>query len=169
MKDRTFVDVKNKVFIVDGNKYPLVYALCCPMTGEPVVVIIRGKSCFSQLESCVPNDGSVERVGKTSGLLFKSTISTHYVETMEKDGEGNDVKDYKGIRYYYGLKEDALIEKVFTEEYRGRKIRLETFKKKLFDGKLKGFFVGREVVNGQDLVIAYCIKEADPEAEIEEE
>lgn len=169
MKDRTFVDVKNKAFIVDGNRYPLLYAICCPMTGEPVLVIIRSKSRSSQLESCVPNDGFIERIGKTTGLLFRSAISTHYVETIEKGDEGNDIRDYKGIKYYYGLKEDALIEKVFAEEYRGRKIRLETFKKKLFDAKLKGFFVGREVVNGQDLIIAYCTKEADPEAEIEEE
>ena len=111
----------------------------------------------------------VESVGKTTGLLFRSAISTHYVETIKKDDEGNDVKDYKGVKYYYGLKEDALVEKVFTEEYRGRKIRLETFKRKLLDGKLKGFFVGREVVHGQDLVIACCTEEADPEADIEEE
>ena len=169
MKDRTFVDGKNRAFVVDGNKYPLVYALCCPMTGEPVVVIIRGKSRSSLLEGCVPNDGALESIGKTTGLIFKRAISTHYVETVRKDDEGNDVKDYKGVKYYYGLKEDALIEKVFTEEYRGRKIRLETFKKKLFDGKLKGYFVGREVVHGQDIVIAHCTKEADPEADIEEE
>ena len=111
----------------------------------------------------------VESVGKTTGLLFKGAISTHYVETISKDGEGNEVKDYKGVKYYYGLKEDALVEKVFTEEYSGRKIRLETFKRKLLDGKLKGFFVGREVMYGQDIVIACCTEEADPEADIEAE
>ena len=168
MKDRTFVDAKNRAFVVDGNKYPLVYALCCPMTGEPVVVIIRGKSRSSLLEGCVPNDGAVESIGKTTGLIFRGAISTHYVETIEKDDEGNEVKDYKGVKYYYGLKEDVLVEKVFTEEYTGRKIRLETFKRKLLDGKLKGFFVGREVVHRQDLVIACCTEEADPEADIEE-
>jgi len=170
MNDRTFVDAKNRAFVVDGNKYPLLYAICCPMTGEPLVVIIRWKSRSSSLlEGCVPRNGVVESVGKTTGLLFKSAISTHYVETISKDGEGNEVKDYKGVKYYYGLKEDALVEKVFTEEYSGRKIRLETFKRKLLDGKLKGFFVGREVVHRQDLVIACCTKEADPEADIEAE
>ena len=170
MNDRTFVDAKNRAFVVDGNPYPLLYALCCPMTGEPVAVIIRGNSRASSLfESCVPNNGMVESIGKTTGLLFRRAISTHYVESIEKNDEGEDVRDYKGVKYYYGLKEDVLIEKVFTEEYRGRKIRPETFKRKLLDGKLKGFLVGREVVYGQDLVIACCAKEADPEADIEEE
>jgi hypothetical protein len=108
---------------------------------------------------------SVKQRGCSSRAQYQHTI----IETVKKDDEGNDVKDYKGVKYYYGLKEDALIEKVFTEEYRGRKIRLETFKRKLLDGKLEGFFVGREVVHGQDIVIAYCTKESDPEAEIEEE
>jgi len=170
MNERTFVDAKNRAFVVDGNKYPLLYALCCPMSGEPVVVIVRGNTRYaSLLEGCVPRNGAVESAGKTTGLLFRSAISTHYVETIVKDDEGSDVKDYKGIKYYYGLKEDVLIEKVFTEEYRGRKIRLETFKRKLLDGKLKGILVGREVIHGQDLVIACCTEEADPEADIEEE
>lgn len=170
MNERTFVDAKNRAFVVDGNKYPLLYALCCPMTGEPLVVIVRANKRFiSLLEDCVPRNGAVESAGKTSGLLFKSAISTHYVETIKKDDEGNDVKDYKGVKYYYGLKEDVLVEKVFTEEYRGRKIRLETFKRKLLDGKLKGFFVGHEVIHGQDIVIACCTEEADPEADVEEE
>jgi hypothetical protein len=170
MNERTFVDVKNRAFVVDGDGYPLLYALCCPITGEPVVVIIRAKSRSSSLlESCVPRNGRVENVGRTTGLLFRTAISTQYMETIEKDDEGKDVKDYKGVKYYYGLKEDALVEKVFTDEYSGRKIRLETFKRKLLDGKLKGFLVGREVIHGQDLIIACCTEEADPEADVEEE
>lgn len=170
MNERTFVDAKNSAFVVDGNKYPLLYALCCPMTGEPVAVIVRANTrSIALLEGCIPRNGAVESAGKTTGLLFRGAISTHYVETATKDNEGNDVKDYKGVKYYYGLREDILIEKVFTEEYSGRKIGPETFRKKLLDGKLKGFFVGREVVCGQDLVVACCSEEADPEDDTGEE
>jgi hypothetical protein len=170
MSDRTFVDEKNRTFVVDGDRYPLLYALCCPMTGEPVLVIIRCKSRSNSLfEDCVPRNGAAESVGKTTGLLFRGAISTHYVETTKKDEREKDVKDYKGVKYYYGLREDVLIEKVFTQEYRGRKIRLETFKRKLLDGKLKGFLVGREVIQGQDIIITCCTEETDPEADIEEE
>jgi hypothetical protein len=160
MSDRTFADAKNRTFVVDGDGYPLLYALCCPMTGEPVLVIIRCKPRSNSLfEDCVPRNGAVESVGKTTGLLFRSAISTHYVETTKQDEQGKDVKDYKGVKYYYGLREDILVEKVFTQEYRGRKITVETFKKKLFDGKLKGFSIGRELIHEQDLVIACCTEE----------
>jgi len=170
MNERTFIDAKNRAFVADGNRYPILYALCCPITGEPVVVIIRCKpGAVSLLEELVPRNGAIESAGKTTGLLFRCSISTHYIETTKRDDDGNDVKDYRGVKYYYGLREDILIEKVFTEQYRGRKIRLETFRKKLLDGNLKGFLAGREIVYGQDLVIACCTEEADSEADTEEE
>jgi hypothetical protein len=170
MNERTFVDAKNMAFVADGTRYPLLYALCCPITEEPVLVIIRCKpSAVALLEESVPRNGAIESAGKTTGLLFRCAISTQYIETTKKDDGGNDVKDYRGVKYYYGLREDILIEKVFTEQYRGRKIRLETFRKKLLDGNLKGFLAGREVVYGQDLVIACCTGEADSEADTEEE
>jgi glycerol kinase len=86
------------------------------MTGEPLVVIIRWKSRSSSLlEGCVPRNGVVESVGKTTGLLFNSAISTHYVETISKDGEGNEVKDYKGVKYVWTQRR-RLVSKVLEEE-----------------------------------------------------
>ena len=138
---------KKQLAAADGQVFPLLYGFSCPFSDEPVIAIVKTKA---RVDNCFSADAEE---GEVKGVVFHKTGSWHTHYSESKDG----VPAFFYLKYLYGLKEDKLIEKAHEES--GLKISLDTFKKRLFEGKLKDFKAVREVVNGAELLIAHKDKE----------
>ena len=158
MIDKLFVNEKEKVLQVGKWSYPLLYALCCPISKKPLLLVVKSSS--NLLGRLVPRGGDVIREGKITGLLYRYAQDKLYVETVKANkGEDDTQSEYLSIRYFFGLKRDPLAEWVFKYANKDASLDRVSFREKLFEGKLEGFHVCREVIHGEDLVVA-CVEDS---------
>lgn len=139
MSLKIYIDKNKKQLVAGGKAFPLLYGFSCPFCDKPVIAIVKTKGKTDDYFSADAEEGNVK------GVVFLWHI--YYPES------GDGVTDSLSLEYFYGLKEDKLIEK--AHEKSGLKISLNVFKKRLLEGKLRDFKAVREVVNGEELLIAH--------------
>lgn len=137
------IDVKNKLFVCGGVKYPLLYGLICPFTKKPVMVIIKTKE---KAKNILPERRYVaqRQVDETLGIVFVRSDDQEY----EKIGR----KEYT-ISYFYGLKQDPLMGMVY--ESQGEDKGKKKFKESLLSGSLGNYKLSKELVKGEDILVAF--------------
>lgn len=142
------IDRVSKTLHVNNKAYPLSYALCCPITHEPVMAIMSG--VISPVDIKPEFRASI---GGTTGVIIRQPFKKHYISRLTQKRRA-----VISAIYFYGLREDFLLKKAF--EFRDSELKLpySEFKEAILDGKLDSYKIGRELVTGNDLIVAYFNK-----------
>lgn len=154
MSDTLKLSSDGKAVVLGKRSYPLAYGFQCPISGLPVAVLVRSVSTL--LGAAVPKTGGAFTEGKLTGLYICVAGASTYVPMPKPQKNKDEDEQWVKVRYFFGLKEDSLIEKVYHDTYKGRPIKIETFKRKLLAGQLKEYRISRELVGGEDLLITHC-------------
>lgn len=80
------VDRENSKLIINKKTFPLVYALCCPVTNKPVFVIVKAnpKSLQSFVEDNVEFKAHHENI---AGIVFHTSGSMYLNSSEQNDDE----------------------------------------------------------------------------------
>ncbi|MBA4372289.1 MAG: hypothetical protein C0402_05455 [Thermodesulfovibrio sp.] len=132
--------------------YPLVLGFKCPYSGEPVALLMKARATV--FRDALESGQHLVSEGDYAGIVFHESNTDRYVSLGKVSTEDGEDDNYQKVRYFYGLKEDPLIEWVLLETGTKR-MKASSFREKLFDGKLPNYRVSHELTEGKDILIAY--------------
>lgn len=148
-----YIDKNNKDIVFNRKRHKLLYALLCPVTERPVLLIFKKNKKLSDYLTSDYEDASnslYSNSGGVEGVVFFKNDRRSYCKHKNKE---------IFLTYHFGLKDDALARAVYEKTSGfGKKKGLEAFMEKLLSGKAEGFYIGRELVSGRDAIIAHLDK-----------
>lgn len=144
-EDRLSISVKSRELLFSRRRYPVLYALLCPFSNEPIIAIARvGKYAF-------PKDGLKTRNYVEDNGHF-AVATADYGDRCCQTVAGTDTI----VRYFFGRPLSALLtdafEHVIAES--SRKLSFARFEEAVIKGTHQSVRIGKELIEGKDPIIA---------------